>query len=154
MKKLIMTVMALLVLGAPGGARAETRQLNEEQKMLMTAYANLKMAEVFDKRCNQGKVTGKVKDRGHPANFARNRTLLETEISNAFGKDGMLSPPQVEAYLGQVGNAAQADMTKEIDDKGCKTDKSEHAERVLDIFTRTQADYLIKTLRKYIAGQL
>ena len=140
-------LIALLML-APGAAHAA---VDAQHDMMMRAFVALKKAEAYDKVCNGGKVTGRVKERGHTANFDLNRKLLADELTKGYRATTRGTPQQVDGILHRVAAQTEAQMTAQLRNTGCHTPDAKTAEKVLNLFSRTEPHFLFDSLKKYIA---
>lgn len=137
-----------LVMLAPGAGHAA---VDAQHDMMMRAFVALKKAEAYDRVCNGGKVTGRVKDRGHTANFDMNRKLLADELAKGYRATTRGTPQQVDGILRRVATQTEAQMAAQLQKTGCYTPDAKTAEKVLNLFSRTEPHFLFDSIKKYIA---
>lgn len=115
-----------------------------EEKLVTNAYVNMTMAEVYDRECNNGKVTGNVKDKGHTANFAASKQKITDELSKRLSQS---TQGDVTPILSRIAESTTEYATKSFRGiNGCRNGDARHAEKMLDIMRKTEPDFLMRKL--------
>ena len=146
--RIISVAAVCVVMAAAGPAHAFG---GAEEKMMLSAFVNVTKAETYDKSCNRGKITGKVTDRGHSANFAKNKEFLRTDLMARLGQSTKGDPGQVLDTLSQEATDRWTKSFKKIN--GCFQDDAKHAERVLNLISETEPQFLMRELGKFVSNE-
>jgi len=147
LKKIHMAVAVVALLAAaPAHAFG-----GPEEQMFLKAYVNTVRAEVYDRECNRGKITGRVKDAGHSANFAKNKEMLTTELMTRLATTTQGDVSLVLKSLADDMDKKTTTGFKKIN--GCFSDEAKHAEKVLNLVSKTEPQFLMKEFGSYVGRE-
>ena len=122
-----------------------------EEQMFLKAYVNTVRAEVYDRECQRGKITGRVKGSGHSANFAKNKEMLTAELMTRLATTTQGDVSLVLKSLADDMDKKTTAGFKKIN--GCFSDEAQHAEKVLDLVSKTEPQFLMKEFGAYVGRE-
>lgn len=122
-----------------------------EEQMFLKAYVNTIRAETYDRECNRGKITGRVKDSGHSANFAKNKEMLTAELMTRLSATTQGDVSLVLKGLADEAEKKSVTGFKKIN--GCFGEEAKHAEKVLDLVSKTEPQFLMKEFGLYVGRE-
>lgn len=146
----IIIILFILVMVAAGSVPAHAFGGPEEQ-MFLKAYVNTVRAEVYDRECQRGKITGRVKTGGHSANFAKNKEMLTAELMTRLSASTQGDVSLVLKGLADEADKKSVTTFKKIN--GCFGEEAKHAEKVLDLVSKTEPQFLMKEFGSYVGRE-
>lgn len=122
-----------------------------EEQMFLKAYVNTVRAEVYDRECQRGKITGRVKSGGHSANFAKNKEMLSAELMTRLSATTQGDVSLVLSKLAEDMDKKSTTGFKKIN--GCFSEEAKHAEKVLELVSTTEPRFLMKEFGAYVGRE-